>query len=114
MVGSVCLSIQMKVPAYCISQFNTVVTYRQSDFLEMSRFTIEEDSKIINLVASNDSSVLALMTEDKAIYIYKNMGKTFEFMDMIDLSSDEELLGLSKCLVFDKNSNTSIYFVDQC
>ena len=80
----------------------------------MSRFTIEEDSKIINLVASNDSSVLALMTEDKGIYIYKNLGKTFEFVDMIDLSSDEELLGLSKCLVFDKSSNTSIYFVDQC
>lgn len=63
-------------------------------------------------MASKDSKVLALMTEYKSIHIYKNMGKTFEFVDMIDLSGDDELIGLSKCLVFDRSSNESIFFVD--
>ena len=91
MVDSVCLSVKMWTPAYCISQYNTLVMYRQSDFREMSRFTIDEYSKIVNIVASKDGSVLALMTEHKSIYIYESEGSTFEYVDMIDLSSDEEL-----------------------
>ena len=84
--------------------------------MEVCRFTLQEESLIINIVVSDDSSVLALMTENHRIYIYENVKalRTFHIINMIDLSTDDEFVGLSKCLVFDKSSNKSIYFLDQC